>query len=101
MVATCRSEIGVLPQLVLFTLLLPQDKAAPGPQLEQHAYSSQHASSGSRGGTPPPWPAHQVSEAVKPTEAITFRDGTIADVLVVGKPAFLSFTWYQISLHSS
>ena len=51
---------------------------------EQHAAGSIYAGSDSRSGTPLPMSVQPKSDAVKPVETITFKDGSVADVFVVG-----------------
>ena len=80
----CRSECGVLPQLVLFTIMIPHSKAMSDALLEQHATSSDYAGYGFQG----TWPQQHMPEAVKPVETICLKDGSIADIVVVGEMLF-------------
>ena len=83
----CRSESGVLSQLVLFTIMIRHSKAMPDALLEQRATSSGSASNGFEG----TWPQqHMPPGAVKPVETIRLKDGSLADIAVVGEILFTS-----------
>ena len=69
---------------MVFTLLVKKSSAVPAPGLEQHAASSAYASNSSRSGTPPALLVQNNSVAAKSKETIGFRDGSLADVVVVG-----------------
>ena len=62
--------------------MVPHSKAMPDALLEQHAASSGYASSGFEGA----WPRqHMPPGAVKPLETIKLKDGSLADIAVVGE----------------
>ena len=90
----CRSECGVLAQLVLFTVMVPHSKAMPNALREQHAARSNYASCGFEGA----WPQQHTPEAVKPVETICLKDGSLADIAVVGEIFFtLICQWLALS----
>lgn len=81
----CRWECGVLPQLVLFTLMVPHGKAMPHALPEQRAASRAYAGSGFQGAWPHALPEQHMHDAVKPVETISLKDGSLADIAVVGQ----------------
>ena len=76
-----RSESGVLAQLVLFTIMIPHSKAMRDGLLDQHATSSERASYGFEGS----WAQQHMPRHVKPVDTICLKDGSLADIAVVGE----------------
>ncbi|KAL3141854.1 hypothetical protein ABBQ32_004519 [Trebouxia sp. C0010 RCD-2024] len=87
-----KSECGVLPQLVLFTLMVPHAEATPGSPMPQQPASSFNYTSG-YGGSWATWSVQQQQQqqqqhaphVVKQKETISLHNGSLADVVVVAR----------------
>lgn len=66
--------------------MVPHSQAMPHALPEQHAASRRYASYGFEG----TWPGQHMPGAVKPMETISLKDGSLADIAVVGQILFPS-----------